>query len=233
MRATSAHNVRIQLRYDMLFRHSLKELLNSTITGQKLPTLRQAYKWWNNGEQGKLIIKFLSSQAKITPSSDDTPIDDLKNPQHGPFEAFNSDHHPNDRFMDHGNEALLNVSFLDVDEDRRQSEGLPVVFIQNCCLNNVFTGKYEDADFDQALAGLDYVRDLEFTRRASLRKAAQRLDIAKDNWRDVLSTDPDAKAWVENTQMLEVDISTYYANIFLNLRIWVCWLSLLKITFAG
>lgn len=123
--------------------------------------------------------------------------------------------------MDHGNERLLDQDFVSTERDRRQSEGLPPSFVQKFCLDDVFTADYEDADFSQALAGLDYIRDLEVTRRASLREAAQRLGITKETWMEVLVADPDAYQWVENMQALEVEISTYYAAIFIDLRIWV------------
>jgi hypothetical protein len=151
---------------------------------------------------------------------DDTTLENLQKPPFGPPEAFNPDHHPNDRFMDEGNEALLDADFWDIGRDRRQSEGLPPSFIQSFCLEEAFPANYDSANFDQALTGLDYIRDLEVTRQVSLREAARRLCITKENWRDVLSADPDAKLWVENMQALEFDIETYYANIFLDLRIW-------------
>lgn len=123
--------------------------------------------------------------------------------------------------MDRGNDLLLDIDFTAIEQGRRQSEGLPPGFVQKLCLD-IFAEDYEEADFSQALAGLDYIRDLEVTRRASLREAAQRLGITKENWREILADDPDAKKWVENMQALEVDIATYYATIFIDLRIWVC-----------
>lgn len=152
---------------------------------------------------------------------DDTPVEKLKNPSCGQAEALNTDHHPCDRFMDEGNAMLLDQVFMAEERKRLQSAGLPPSFVQRFCLEDVFTADYDDADFSQALAGLDYIRDLEVTRRASLREAAQRLGITKENWREVLAADPDAYSWVENMQALEVDISTYYAMIFIDLRIWV------------
>ena len=189
--------------------------------GQKLPSLRQARDWWQDGEQGRLILSFLMAQDKIRPSLDDDAIENLNNSSCGQAETLNMDHHPNDRFMDQGNEALLDQAFTAVVRDRRQSEGLPKRFVQRFCLNDVFTTDYDDADFTHALAGLDYIRDLEVTRRASLKEAAQRLGITKDDWRGVLAVNPDAYLWVGNIQALEIDISTYYAIIFIDLRIWV------------
>jgi hypothetical protein len=190
--------------------------------GQKLPTLKQAQRYWQYGQQGKLLTSFLSSQEKITPSLNDATIQELQSPPCGLPASVDPDHHPSDRFMDKGNEFLLDIDFSAIDQGRRQSEGLPPSFVQKLCLNTIFAEEYEESDFVQALTGLDYIRDLEVTRRASLREAAQRLGITKENWREVLAEDPDAKQWVENMQALELDVATYYATIYVDLRIWVC-----------
>lgn len=106
-------------------------------------------------------------------------------------------------------------------EDRRMSQGIPKEFIKNFCLNKVFVADYNAVDFNQALVGIDYLRDLECTRRTALREAAQRLGIAKDNWKDVLSDNPVAKRWVEEVQKQELAIEKQYAILFVNLRVWV------------
>lgn len=195
--------------------------LTSTNEGQKLPTLSQAHEWWHYGAQGKLIIQFLSSQQKITPSLENTSIEDLKNPACGPKESINPDHDLRDRFMDQGNDLLLDIDFADVPEGQQQIKGLPPYFVQNLCLKTIFAERYEGANFSLALQGLDYIRDLEATRRDSLREAAQRLGITKEDWREVLHEDPDAKQWIINMQALEIDIAAYYAAIFVDLRVWV------------
>jgi hypothetical protein len=222
LRIASASHVCLQFRYDNVHFHVLESQLIFTNEGQKLPSLKQAHQWWQYGEQGKLIIQFLTTQEEITLSSEDTAIEKLKNPPCDLKEFINPDHHPKDRFIDRGNDLLLDIDFTSIGNSRRQSEGLPPSFIQKICLNNIFAEDYGEADFTQALHGLDYIRDIEVTRRAALREAAQRLEITKENWREVLAEDPDAKQWVENMQGLEVDISTYYATIFIDLRIWVC-----------
>lgn len=123
--------------------------------------------------------------------------------------------------MDPGNHYLLDFTEDLISEDRRQSHGLPPKFVWDFCYR-VFTEEKGDIAFDQALAGLDYLRDLEDTRRSALRGAAQRLGITIENWRDILSQDTGAKLWVENIQALELEIEIYYAAIFIDLRIWVC-----------
>ncbi len=147
-------------------------------------------------------------------------IENLKNPPCGPAEAFNSNHYPKDRFMDPGNEKLLDLHSA-IDPDLHRRESYPQGFGQKFCLNDVFAEEYDLADFSKALSALDYIRDLERTRRSSLQGAAQRLGITKTNWRDVLAADRDAYEWIESMLALEFDMSTYYAIIFVDLRIWV------------
>lgn len=126
--------------------------------------------------------------------------------------------------MDAGNEALLDLSFLakSPTQDRRQSQGIPRKFVRKFCLHNVFNLNYNEVDFKQALTAIDYLRDLECTRRTALREAAQRLGIEKDNWREVLQKDPVAKQWVEDVQKDELAIEELYGSVFVDLRIWVC-----------
>lgn len=168
-----------------------------------------------------MIIQFLSSQEKITPSLEDTSIEDLKNPSCGPKESINPDNDSRDRFMDQGNDLLFDIDFSAGSRSKSQIGSLPPSFVQKLCLNNIFMEQYEKADFSLALQGLDYIRNLEANRRNSLREAAQRLGITKDTWREVLYQDFDAKQWVMNMQALEVDIAAYYAAIFVDLRVWV------------
>lgn len=104
--------------------------------------------------------------------------------------------------------------------DRRQTRGLPPNFVRNLCLK-VFSNEYKDVDFGQALTSLDYLRDLELSRRTALREAAERLNIREDSWKSVLQEEPEAYAWVSSVQLQELEIENYYAAIFVDLRIWV------------
>lgn len=100
-------------------------------------------------------------------------------------------------------------------------QGFPPKFIQDLCLKKVFLKEYKEVDFNQALTGLDYLRDLEVTRRKALREAAIKLGITKDTWRTILLEDPAAYKWVQRVQEHELEIEGYYADIFIDLRIWV------------
>lgn len=123
--------------------------------------------------------------------------------------------------MDHGNESLLDIDFVKLSEDTRQSQkGLPAAFILSTC-KRIFQKEYEDVEFGQALTALDYLRDLEITRRATLRSAAARLRITRDTWKAVLAENADALKWVELVQKYELMIEEGYAAIFVDIRIWV------------
>jgi hypothetical protein len=173
--------------------------------------------------KGKLVIEFLSSLQKITPSLDDTPLEDIQLPLCGPIENINPDHAPADRFMDGNNERLLDFSFPQLNDlcGRRESKGLPSDFVGNICLNRIFTEPWEDADLTHALTGLDYLNNLECTRRTALREAAQRLRINEDTWQSVLANNNEARAWVHFIQEQEDEIEQCYSTLWVDLRIWV------------
>jgi hypothetical protein len=126
--------------------------------------------------------------------------------------------------MDAGNDCLLDIDFDKPNSPggRRSSQGLPPDFVQKLLLTQIFQSDYKDVDFTQALTGLDYLRDLECTRKCALREAAERLEITEDNWRTALGADAEALKWVGQVQKTELEIEGYYAKIFVNLRIWVC-----------
>ncbi|TAQ86752.1 hypothetical protein B7494_g4913 [Chlorociboria aeruginascens] len=191
-------------------------------SGHRLPTLRQAHRWWQNDRKGRMLLEFLSSLDKITPSIDDTAATELLNSSSVVPERINLDHAPEDRFMDQGNDLLLDVDFTmsRVNEQLPSSQGLPPLFIKDFCLGKTFRKNYRDADFSNALTGLDYLSDLECTRRTAMREAAQRLGITKDNWRDVLRKDKDVLSWVEMSQKFELVVEGMYAEIYISLRLW-------------
>jgi len=195
-----------------------------------MPTLKEAHRWWQYGQKGRQIIDFLSSLDKITPSRDDTQLCDLENPRWDQPEKINTDHSPLDRFMDAGNDFLLQVTVPTHSPggiELPYVRGLPVDFVRKCCLDQIFLPTFEEVAFPQALTGIDYLQDLEYTRRTSFRNAARRLGIREDNWRYVLGSDPGALSWIEDIQRDEPLIEDYYAKTFVNLRIWVCVITLL------
>jgi len=201
-----------------------------------------------------MIIEFLTSLEKITPSTDDTQITDLQYPPCGPVEDFDPTHAPGDRFMDAGNDLLLDIDFTQgfPDDERAKGQGLPPSFIIDFVVRSLMV-EYNEVDFAQALTAIDYLRDLELTRRKDLRDAAKRLCITKYNWRDVLTDNREARyvyfflmlsstysvllkmssklitiscrKWVQKVESEESATEQWYANIFIGLRIWVCGLN--------
>ncbi|KAH8661531.1 hypothetical protein BGZ60DRAFT_530482 [Tricladium varicosporioides] len=196
--------------------------------GQQLPTLKQAHDWWQYEPKGKLIIDFLSGLPRTEKSAQDAwdtiheaegiPITPSKGPKSGKLDP---EQDPIDQFMDVNHSLLFDVDFGEKLSDKGNSrQGFPPKFIQDLCLKKVFLKEYKEVDFNQALTGLDYLRDLEVTRRKALREAAIKLGIAKDTWRTVLLEDPAAYKWVQRVQDQELEIEGYYADIFIDLRIW-------------
>ena len=121
--------------------------------------------------------------------------------------------------MDPGNDRLIGIELF-VHPD--PPAVLPADFTKPYILNNVFRADYAEVEWIHALTALDYLRGYESMRRAKLRQAAENLGITTDNWRDVLTNVPDAKSWVQQVQEQELRIESFYANVFIDLRIWVC-----------
>jgi hypothetical protein len=125
--------------------------------------------------------------------------------------------------MDMHHDLLFDIDFAkDPDSKAKKNSGFPLTLIRQMCLKTVFRPNYNEAEFNQALTALDYLRDLECTRRTALRDAAVQLGITSETWKEVLSEDKEAYSWVESVQKQELEIESHYANVFIDLRIWVC-----------
>ncbi|RDL33856.1 uncharacterized protein BP5553_08224 [Venustampulla echinocandica] len=191
--------------------------------GQQLPTLKQAQQWWQYEPKGKLIIEFLSSLPQIDQSSEQTESENkrIQNSDSEQVDDGATDICEVDRFMNFNHDLLFDISSEDhPSADRRQTHGFPPHFVRDICLQKVFLKEYKEVDFGQALTCLDYLRDLELSRRTALREVAERLNIKEDSWRSVLQEEPEAYAWVSSVQLQELEIEKYYAAIFVDLRIW-------------
>lgn len=198
-----------------------------------MPTLKEAYKWWQYEPKGTAIIKFLSSLEESKSKNKEDETNNNKDNQDESMKTIKRNHAAQDPFMDPMNEALLDIDFAsEFPDDKRASRGLPPEFIRKWCLDRVFTKVEELVDFSQALTGIDYLQDLECRRREALREVALRLKIDKNNWRRALSADPDAKKWVEDIQAQETIIGGFYASCYVDLRIWVYEFSLKVIGYA-
>lgn len=102
--------------------------------------------------------------------------------------------------------------------------GLPYEYIKDFCLK-AFPAEYEQADFSNPLKALDYLRDLEFTRRAQLRAAGRRWGITEYTWQDGLKQNPITLAWYLRMQHVEMELQKWFAQMYVGLRIWVCFTS--------
>ncbi|TGO44747.1 hypothetical protein BOTNAR_0752g00010 [Botryotinia narcissicola] len=219
------------------------KIMFSFNAGHRVPTLKEAHKWWQYEPKGTAIIHFLISLENSKPENKDDPttepgnvkeskiseagdtqedrsskLDDIKDEN---IKSTIRNRAVYDPFMDASNQALVDINFeSELSNVRRASRGLPPEFIRKWCLDRVFTKDEDQADFDQALTGIDYLQDLECRRREALREVALRLKIDKHNWRRILSADPDAKIWVEDIQAQETIIEGFYATCFVDLRIW-------------
>ncbi|KAF7883950.1 hypothetical protein EAF00_011262 [Botryotinia globosa] len=219
------------------------KIMFSFNAGHRVPTLKEAHKWWQYEPKGTAIIHFLISLENSKPENKDDPttkpgnvndnkINEAGDPQEDKSSKSDDikdenikstirNHAAYDPFMDASNQALLDINFeSELPDSRQASRGLPPEFIRKWCLDRVFTKDEDQADFDQALTGIDYLQDLECRRREALKEVALRLKIDKQNWRRVLSADPDAKKWVEDIQAQETIIEGFYATCFVDLRIW-------------
>jgi hypothetical protein len=189
--------------------------------GHKLPTVREAHRWWSYDRQGKLIIDFLSSLEERTLSPDEVQTTALRQTS-----EISIDDKPTqaDRFVDPGNDVLLSLDIEDLYPDagkRNRSYGVPIGIVESIC-HMVFTPNYQESQSAMSLSAIDYLQDLEWTRRGSLRAAAKRLCITQENWREVLKKDKLALEWVELVQKQELTIESLFAKAYVDMRIWVC-----------
>jgi hypothetical protein len=95
--------------------------------------------------------------------------------------------------------------------------GLPLDVVRHIWLDHIFM----EVDFTLALPGLEYLSNLEATRRATLRDVAERLQIKGFTCPTVLRRNPHAQKWIEKMNTRESRIQSLYATLFINLRIWV------------
>lgn len=189
--------------------------------GQRLPTLRESHRWWQHDPKGKLIIDYFSSPKHI-PSLEDAQPRNLQKLEFGSFSDSNIRNASRDVFLDPCNDVIFEVDLTTVFADgSKHSQGLPLSLIREVCLNKTFRPKLIEANFFQALTAMDYLRDLECSRKSNLRDAAVRLKFKEENWMDALSADENLKRWIENIQLIEPVADEFYASSFIDLRIWV------------
>lgn len=134
--------------------------------------------------------------------------------------------------MDMGNHHLLDFvldseTTVHDDPDNPQNEvhQQPLIqsmgFIRSFCLEKVFSPKPECVNFDLALAALDHLQGLEWTRQDAIQGAINKLGIAEHNWQEVLSNSPMALEWVKDNQYWNAGLEICFAELYVGLRIWV------------
>jgi hypothetical protein len=193
--------------------------------------VRETHHWWQYEDQGRIALESLWPVDRDTSSCKDSPLNTgRKHPTTLPVPR--SDPGLQDPFTRPENEHLFDLDLASaIPSNKQQSRGpLPADFVRSFCLDNSFKKNYLEINFGLALAALDYLSRLERTRRESLNLAAHSLKISLDNWVEVLSANPPVRLWVHDVQQYELLIERYYADIYLDLRIWVCSSSLFTVS---
>ncbi|KAE8446785.1 hypothetical protein EG329_011690 [Mollisiaceae sp. DMI_Dod_QoI] len=207
-------------------------------SGQRPHSLREAQTWWQLDRKGRLLTKFLNSLADQGPWTNEVSISKPSKDLGTILEAESSPRaHPLDHFSMPENQTLLRkVRFVTPPETKKpmksvldkylpekeedQVQGLPYEFIRDFC-HKEFPTEYERANFNHALTALDYLRDLEFSRRAQLRAAGRRWGITEHNWKGAFTSNKNSYAWYLRMQHEEKEIQKWFANIYVGLRIWI------------
>jgi hypothetical protein len=185
--------------------------------------VRETHHWWQYEDQGRIALESLWLVDKDMSSREDSPLNTgRKHPTILPVPRS----YPGlqDPFTRPENEHLFDLDLASaIPSNKQQSHGpLPADFVRSFCLDSSFKKNCLEINFGLALAALDYLSRLERTRRESLNLAAHSLKISLDNWVEVLSANPPVRLWVHDAQQYELLIERYYADIYVDLRIWVC-----------
>jgi len=193
--------------------------------------VRETHHWWQYEDQGRTALESLWPVDRDTSSRQDSLLNTGRNGS-TILPVPRSNPGLQDPFTRPENEHLFDVDLASaIPSNKQQSRGpLPADFVRSFCLDNSFKKNYLEINFCLALAALDYLSRLERTRRESLNLAAHSLKISLDNWVEVLSANPLVRLWVHDVQQYELLIERYYADIYLDLRIWVYLASLFTIS---
>lgn len=105
-----------------------------------------------------------------------------------------------------------------------QPPSLPPSFIMTFT-RKCFAQDLLHVDFPQALAGLDYLKDLEMRRRRDVGAALERLDINRDTLGtaedDLSRRFPGVLEWFRSVEEKERKIEALYTQLYVGLRRWV------------
>ncbi|KUJ14905.1 uncharacterized protein LY89DRAFT_735965 [Mollisia scopiformis] len=200
-------------------------------SGQKPSSLRDAQAWWQLDPEGRLLTQVMSSFTDSGPWTEEKQQSAQTELEPVPLNVTQPIGHALDHHMNPEHEPRLRkVRFVDPPpppvEDRylkkphAEPAGLPYEYIKDFCLK-AFPAEYEQADFSNPLKALDYLRDLEFTRRAQLRAAGRRWGITEYTWQDGLKQNPITLAWYLRMQHVEMELQKWFAQMYVGLRIWI------------
>ena len=133
----------------------------------------------------------------------------------------------------HGNASVANVrdnaerlvaNLMSMIAQRpSQPCSLPPSFIISF-VQKAFPADLDRADFTQALTALDYLNDLERTRRARFSAALEKLDVPEndeDEHDDLSRRYPGVAEWVVDIKNKDRLAHAYYTQVYLRLRHWV------------
>ncbi|KAI9052355.1 hypothetical protein LZ554_003705 [Drepanopeziza brunnea f. sp. 'monogermtubi'] len=216
--------------------------INKGLQKQNLPKLRDVHEFWVMDPQGRLISNFFASLDSLDPAPPDLNIAEAGDRRES--SQLGGSNCPSDRFTDPGNEALMDITALiscstrslkksqenikrqqgrmpTFDEEHEIRGTIPVSTIRTYCLQRSFVSNFSEFEPLSGLAALDFLRDLEFSRRDHLRGVGKRLSLTMHNWRTALIEEDKALEWMERAQARDMKAQTLYADLFVNLRIWI------------
>jgi hypothetical protein len=173
-----------------------------------MPKFKDTFHWWQQDEKAFLAVKTLSSVGDyrdIPARSQATGTGTKQRVDRRPYNNIIHDTRPP----------------LGFNNERSHKQGLPVKLIQEMCLKVTFRTELFDSDFSHALTALDYLYDLDCTRRSHIHDAAVRLGVKDDDWGYKLSAHRDAKQWVEEMEKMDSIAKELYARATVGLRVWV------------
>lgn len=106
-----------------------------------------------------------------------------------------------------------------------RTSALPPAFIVNF-VTRTFMPEPADVDWSQALTALDYLKDLETRRRREMATTFEALDVHRDTWdadmARVAEKAPGIALWINNLEGKNRKAESYYAQLWVGLRRWVC-----------
>lgn len=126
--------------------------------------------------------------------------------------------------MDQQNAYFKSNLMTQIAQMPSQPTSLPVAFIVNF-VRRCFVCPLSQADFPQALTGLDYLRDLENRRRRELKAVLGRLGvdshILAEGTDNSIQKYPGVLSWLVDMEEKEKKLEEFYTQVYLGLRRWV------------